>query len=108
MDKEPGLEWRSRCKWQFHESSKKMRVNGAKTKLLCISDAKSYDTAVHDAEGNKIEESNTLKIFGFHFSKKPTMQAQVDSILRGALWLDFGWLLTSLITASMNRTELNV
>ena len=85
---------------------KKMRVNGAKTKLLCISDAKSYDTAVffHDAEGNKIEESDKLKILGFHFSKKPTMQAQVDSILRGIRARL--WMITHLTHNGFNKEEL--
>lgn len=62
-----------------------MRINAAKTKLLCISDGKGYKTRAHfyDHQGNEIVKSDKLKILGFNFSSKPNMTAQVNAILAG-------------------------
>ena len=59
-----------------------MKVNSAKTSMLCISDAMSYKASafIYDAEGSKIQSSDKMKILGFHFSNKPTMHAHVEAL----------------------------
>ena len=59
-----------------------MKVNAAKTAMLCMSDTMSYTVAgyIYDAEGNKIQSGETLKVLGFHFSSKPTMHAHVEAL----------------------------
>ena len=69
-----------------------MKVNAAKTKLLCVSDSKTYEAAAYidDGRGNIIESVKSLKILGMHFSSRPDVLAQVDSIctkFRSRIWL---------------------
>ena len=69
-----------------------MKVNSLKTGLMIISDSASYNPAgyIFDLEGNKITNSNSMKILGFHFSSDPDMAAQVRSIqskFRARLWI---------------------
>ena len=61
-----------------------MKVNSDKTKVLCISDAKTYEAAayIEDENGTTIESVSELKILGLHFSGKPDMSAQVEAICR--------------------------
>ena len=60
-----------------------MLVNPKKTVMLCISDAASYKAKafILDHEGEVVESQDHLKVLGFHFSNRPNMQAQVDSII---------------------------
>ena len=58
--------------------SKGMRVNAAKTLLLCISEARSYE----DAAGNTVQSCSEMKILGMHFTSRPDMSAQVEAICR--------------------------
>ena len=64
--------------------SKGMKVNNSKTGLLCISDSLNHErqTYIEDEDGNMVENASSLNILGFHFSEKPTVQAQVDNILK--------------------------
>ena len=64
--------------------SKGMRVNSAKTLLLCISEARTYEAAafIEDGGGCLIESTNAMKVLGLYLSSKPDMSAQVDSICR--------------------------
>ena len=61
-----------------------MKVNGAKTNLMLISDLKSYhpEAFILDNDGTKIEGKQALKVLGFHFSTRPDMSAQVADIRR--------------------------
>ena len=61
-----------------------MLVNSKKTGLLCISDALSYKpyTYIEDEDGNKIECVEELKILGFTFSAKPTVDAHVRGVVK--------------------------
>ena len=61
-----------------------MVVNASKTGLLCISDALSYKARafILDANNNKIECVDELKILGFTFSSKPTVSAHVATIVK--------------------------
>ena len=61
-----------------------MKVNTAKTNMICVSDclnhmARSY---ILDSDGNRIESSDKMKILGWHFSSKPTVEAHVNVLKR--------------------------
>lgn len=57
-----------------------MKVNLAKTMLLCISDSRTYEAAtfIEDLEGNEIESQSSMKFLGVHLSNKPNMATQVS------------------------------
>ena len=83
-----------------------MKVNSSKTMVLCVSDSRTYEAAayIEDADGNTIDSVNHLKILGMHFSNKPNMGAQVDSICA-----KFGariWILRHLRHNWFNKEEL--
>ena len=83
-----------------------MVVNSRKTSMLSISDAMSYKAAafLEDAEGNRIESGDSMKILGFHFGSRPTMHAHV-----GALQKRFRrqyWTLFHLKRAGFTENEL--
>ena len=61
-----------------------MRVNSDKTMVLCVSDSKTYKATayIQDSASNTINSSEALKILGVHFSSRPDMSAQVESICR--------------------------
>ena len=59
-----------------------MKVNSSKTMVLCVSDSRTYEASafIKKAEGNIISSVTKLQILGMHFSDKPNMAVQVDSI----------------------------
>ena len=59
-----------------------MKVNTAKTAMLCMSDASSYEAAsyINGANGERISSGDSLKVLGFHFSKRPTVHAHVEAL----------------------------
>ena len=61
-----------------------MKVNASKTNVLCISDALNYTplTYIVDAEGERIDGKDSLKVLGFHFSTKPTVHLHVQETIR--------------------------
>ena len=61
-----------------------MKVNSAKTMMLCISDSKTYKAAayIESSDGEIVSSSQELKILGMHFSSKPDVALQVESICR--------------------------
>ena len=63
---------------------KGMKVNSLKTMLLCISDSRTYEAGAYflDSQGNRLDSGKTMKILGLHFSSRPDVSAQVDSICR--------------------------
>ena len=69
-----------------------MRVNGAKTTMVCFSDAAGYDADafMEDADGNRIRCQDSMKALGIRFSNRPDMHAHVKWIeknLRERLWI---------------------
>ena len=50
-----------------------MKINSSKTKVLLISELKSYAPAAHfyDDHGDRVVAGNTMKILGVHFSADP-------------------------------------
>ena len=63
---------------------KGMVVNTQKTNMLCVSDALSYtpSTFFDGGDGEVICSGNDMKVLGFHFSNKPTVQLHVDETVK--------------------------
>ena len=73
-----------------------MKVNSDKTMLVCISESRSYKARpyIKTSEGDVISSVDKLKILGMHFSSRPDMSAQVESIcqkFRAIICLRFFW-----------------
>ena len=75
-----------------------MKVNTAKTKMLCVSDAHSFlaESYFMDADGKEISSSRetSIKILGFHLSSKPGVGMHVW-VIRKKFRMHF-WLLLRL------------
>ena len=63
---------------------KGMKVNTKKTNLLCISDSLNYKTCTYleDRDGVRIDSGDKLKLLGWHFSSRPTVDAYLDVLKR--------------------------
>lgn len=63
---------------------KGMKVNTSKTKILCISDAMNYTprTLIFDSDGVKICNGHEMKLLGFYFGPKPTVDYPASAILK--------------------------
>ena len=83
-----------------------MVVHPQKTKSLLISELKAYNpgTFFYDRQGNKIENSQSIKILGFHFSSDPDMRAQVESIKKS--FRSRKWILHHLGHNGFSQTDL--
>ena len=72
--------------------SQGMKVNGAKTKSLLVSELKGYIPKAYiiDNEGNIVRSGNEMKVLGFNFSSDPDMSAHVRAIkskFRSRTWI---------------------
>ena len=83
-----------------------MLVNGSKTGLLCISDALNYrpSTFILDSDGQRIDCAETLKILGFTFSSRPTVDAHVATVAKRMR--QKYWALRHLKNVGFNNPEL--
>ena len=63
---------------------KGMRVNSNKTTMLCICDSQNYEVGayIEDADGVRVESGKKMKVLGWHFSNKPTVEAYVEVLKR--------------------------
>ena len=61
-----------------------MKVNSDKTKIMCISDSRTYKASafIQTAEGDEISSVEKLKILGVNFSSRPDVTEQVEAICR--------------------------
>ena len=69
---------------------RKMKVNCAKTQMLCVTGSHEIINSYMNTDNGKIVGGETLKILGYTFGKKPTAQAHVNCMLpklRRRLWL---------------------
>ena len=59
-----------------------MKVNTAKTGMLCVSDSLNYKTQayIEDASGGRGESGEKLKVLGWHFSSRPTVEAHIQAL----------------------------
>ena len=64
--------------------SKGMRVNAAKTTMVCISDALNFRARafIEDRDGVRIESGAKMKLLGWHFSDKPTPALYLEVLKR--------------------------
>ena len=81
-----------------------MRINDAKTQLLCISDncnaeVKSY---VDIDEDIRIESEETIKILGFVFGNRPNVSEHVKHLSKK--FNNSIWVLSHLIRVGINQT----
>ena len=90
-----------------HEAeSRGMKVNGAKTKALLISELKSYLPKAYfiDSEGGQVQSGDKMKILGFEFSSDVNMSAQVEAIRRK--FYARKWILNHLRHAGFSKADL--
>ena len=67
-----------------NSNNKNLKINESKTQLLSVSSA-SYDTrAAIKTESDELTSGETLKMLGFVFSEKPSIQAQLEYLTRKA------------------------
>ena len=61
-----------------------MKVNASKTAMLYMSGAMSYkgDAYIYDSAGKNIESGESLKVLGFHFSRRPGVHAHVEALCK--------------------------
>ena len=87
-------------------TAKGMKVNNSKTNIICITDSLSHErkTFIVDESGERIESCDEMKILGFNFSKKPTVHAQVKSIIKK--FRQRYWSLRHLKKIGFNQEEL--
>ena len=76
----------------YNAESIGMKVNSSKTNMLCISDAMSFSAQAHifSMQGERLNSSQSLKLLGFHFGERPTVQEHVAAVrrkFRGRYWL---------------------
>ena len=87
-------------------SSRGMVVNTAKTNHVCVSDALKYtpNTFFEDEAGVRIESGDSMKVLGFHFSNKPTVQLHIAKTVKKIRQRYHS--LRHLARYGMNRSEL--
>ena len=66
-------------------NSKGLKINEDKTQLLSVPSA-FYDTraVLKDNQDREMSSGNALKMLGFNFSNQPTIQPQIDYLIRRA------------------------
>ena len=69
---------------EYNAERKGMRINALKTKMLCISNARSYTPQPYllTTDGTAIRPYETLKNLGFYFSSMPTVQEHLRVTLK--------------------------
>ena len=66
-------------------SEKHMKLNKDKTQILTISSTHNdCDSYLINDDASRIESSTELKMLGFHFTEKPTVALQIDTLIRKA------------------------
>ena len=73
---------------EYNAAQRGMIINNNKTKLMCISAARSYapSSYIVMSNGDKIETVSSMKSLGFHFDTSPTvkyhMKLSINTCLR--------------------------
>ena len=71
-----------------------MKVNGAKTTMICVSGTQSYQARSHifGADGDIVRSEPSMKVLGYHLSSRPGAHAQVEALckkIRRKYWVLF-------------------
>ena len=63
---------------------KGMRVNAAKTNMICVSDTFNFEASafILDRDGVRVESTSKMKVLGWHFSSRPTPTAYIEVLKR--------------------------
>ena len=69
---------------EFNAAQRGMIVNNNKTKMMCISAARTYVPASYiiTTSGERIDTDKTMKILGFHFDTTPTVKYHLKLLHR--------------------------
>ena len=61
-----------------------MKVNGAKTTMVCVSGAQSYqaESFINTSAGTVVESGRAMMILGFHMSPRPGVHEHVDVLCK--------------------------
>ena len=61
-----------------------MKINAKKTTMLCICDSQNFKVCsyITDADGGRVDSGDKMKVLGFHFSSRPTVDAYVEVLKR--------------------------
>ena len=83
-----------------------MKVNAAKTAMICISDAlaSKSEAYIDDGEGNIIKSEDHLKLLGFHFGPRPNVAVHIESLRKR--FRRRTWIMMHLRHAGFNEEEL--
>ena len=83
-----------------------MKVNNSKTRLICISDslASLSKGCILDGGGERINQSEDMKLLRFHLSSRPTVSAHIRVLLRRMRMRL--WVLRHLREAGFSQEEL--
>ena len=85
--------------------TKGLLINGKKTQLLSVSSSK-FDTQawISLQDGSPMYSSDSLKLLGFEFGRKPTVHAQIDNLVSRAASRTF--VIRRLAGVKVNKTRL--
>ena len=83
-----------------------MKVNAARTAILCISDAlaSKCESYIVGPDGQRITSGDGLRMLGFHFGNKPTVAVHVEKLRKR--FRRRAWILMFLRHAGFNEDEL--
>ena len=86
--------------------SRGMVVNKGKAKILCVSDAQTYEARAYllEQDGGRLESGQSMKVLGFHIDSRPSVHAHVQALQRRMR--DTTWVLRHLGRAGFNQKEL--
>ena len=64
---------------EYNANRRGMLINEDKTRMLCISSARSYlpEAYFHSSDGTRIKSSASLKVLGFTFTGEPNVRAHI-------------------------------
>ena len=86
--------------------NKGMKVNASKTNMICISDSLTFKAScfIQDRDGNRIDAGDKLKVLGWHFSSRPTVDAYIAVLTRR--FRERYWILRHLKHNGLNQEDL--
>ena len=83
-----------------------MVVNKKKTKIVCMSDAQTYQATcmIEDCDGQVLRSGPGMKILGFHIDSRPSVHAHIEALK--IRMRDTAWVLRHLKIAGFTEMEL--
>ena len=82
-----------------------MRVNPAKTQIVCVSAASAAEVQSYIwIDGKKVKSQEELKVLGFHFGRRPNIHTHLKKLLMK--FRRRAWILRNLKKAKVSREDL--